>query len=57
MHQSSKGYHAHKLARIGPYGMNCPCCGPAPGKVRKIYLKLWKKREKAISRKEYLKEL
>lgn len=32
--------------QIGPGGWNCPCCAPAPGKPRKVYAKLSKKRER-----------
>jgi hypothetical protein len=25
--------------RMGPGGLNCPCCGPAPGKGRRQFLR------------------
>jgi hypothetical protein len=31
---------------IGPGGMNCTCCGPAPGDTRKRAMRTSKRREK-----------
>jgi len=36
--------HYKKYANIGPGGMNCPCCAPAPGSFRRQMLRTWKKK-------------
>jgi len=42
---------------IGPGGMNCNCCGPAPGKERKAFLRAAKRRLKQFHRKLIKSEL
>jgi len=44
-------------ARIGPGGMGCPCCAPAPGKARKRALRTAKRREREAARKDARKEI
>ena len=47
--------HYKKVANnggIGPGGINCPCCGPAPGKERKAFFRSGKRREKQKAAKE-----
>ena len=41
------GTHGH----VGPGGLNCVCCGPAPGKKRKLFFRAAKRRAKAFWRK------
>jgi len=41
-----------RFARIGPGGMKCACCAPAPGKPRKQARRLWKRREKREAMRE-----
>lgn len=40
----------HLKVRNGflPGGWDCPCCGPAPGKDRKTYVRISKKRERRM---------
>lgn len=38
-----------KYSRVGPGGMNCPCCGPAPGKKRKWFMRYWKRQERRLA--------
>ncbi len=45
-----------RYSRVGPGGMNCPCCGPAPGKDRKFHMRLWKRQERQSTIKEIVKE-
>lgn len=35
-----------KASQIGPGGMKCVCCGPAPGKDKTREKRVWKRREK-----------
>jgi hypothetical protein len=37
---------------VGPGGMNCTCCGPAPGKDRKAAMRTSKRREKRAAMRE-----
>ena len=46
-----------RIAAIGPGGMNCACCGPAPGATRKAAKRNWKRRERQISSRELALEL
>lgn len=41
---------------IGPGGMRCPCCAPAPGKARKMFLRAAKRTERATMRRRLEKE-
>ena len=45
-----------RYSHVGPGGMNCTCCGPAPGKERKFYMRLWKRQERQSAIKEIMKE-
>lgn len=36
-----------KCFSCGPGGMKCPCCGPAPGKDRKAFLRRAKRSQKS----------
>lgn len=45
-----------RFCSFGPGGLNCPCCGPAPGKNRKRELRLGKKRERREAMREALAE-
>lgn len=37
---SSKGFYRKvQNAKIGPGGLNCACCGPAPGKERRSFFR------------------
>jgi len=38
-------------AHIGPGGMNCACCGPAPGKERKAFFRTVKRGLKQVWRR------
>ena len=40
-----------RLAKIGPGGYKCVCCGPKPGKERVELRRLVRSRMKAITRK------
>jgi hypothetical protein len=42
---------------LGPGGINCVCCGPAPGKERKAYMRACRRRLKAFFYKEIRQEL
>ena len=49
---------SHKrFARVGPGGMECACCAPAPGKEKKAFLRQAKKREKRESLNEAWEEV
>jgi len=37
---------------LGPGGVRCPCCGPAPGKDRKRAKRAWKRSEKQAAKRE-----
>lgn len=37
---------------IGPGGINCVCCGPAPGKERKKFFKTGRDKLKVETKKE-----
>jgi hypothetical protein len=39
---------------MGPGGINCPCCGPAP-KHRKQFFRYIKRKVRQLSKKEMLK--
>jgi hypothetical protein len=42
----AKGYYRRITAQgIGPGGWRCPCCAPAPGKAKKLWMRLGKKKE------------
>jgi len=34
-----KKEYQHRFDQIGPGGMNCSCCGPAPGEDRRKVLR------------------
>jgi len=42
--------------QIGPGGMNCACCGPAPGKDRKQTLRTSKRRERQAWKRQARKD-
>ena len=44
--------HYKRHLRLGPGGMGCTCCGPAPGKDRKHALRMAKKRERREAMRE-----
>ena len=46
-----KNAYFKKLKNVGPGGMRCPCCGPAP-KHRKAFLRAVKRFQRAETRKE-----
>jgi hypothetical protein len=46
-----------KASHIGPGGMRCMCCGPAPGRDRVKTKRLWKHREKQMLKHEIKEEL
>lgn len=48
----SNGKRNGHYLRTGPGGMNCPCCGPAPGKRRTEAKRIQKKRERRDARRE-----
>ena len=50
----AKKFGAH---RIGPGGMKCACCGPAPGPTKKQLLRAFKRSEKQLAKLEIQKEL
>ena len=43
-------------AKIGPGGMRCACCGPAPGKCRKRARRSWKRSERQAVKREIKRE-
>lgn len=45
-----------RCAKLGPGGMDCACCGPAPGKDRKRAKRVWKRRERRKAMKEARRE-
>ncbi len=47
---------AQMICRIGPGGLNCPCCGPAPSE-RKCYKRMAKKRMRRILDREIRNQL
>lgn len=49
--------HYKRYARVGPGGMNCTCCGPAPGKKRKWFMRLWKRQERREAEKQINRQL
>lgn len=38
---------------VGPGGINCPCCAPAPGKRRHMFKKARRNADKAALKEEY----
>jgi hypothetical protein len=37
---SSKGFYRKvQNAKTGPGGLHCPCCGPAPGRGRRVFFR------------------
>lgn len=42
---------------MGPGGMRCSCCYPAPGKGRKVLERTFKRREKMNAMKTAMKEM
>jgi len=38
--------------RMGPGGLSCPCCGPAPGKYRREFLRAAKHAAKQVIERE-----
>jgi hypothetical protein len=51
-----KGYY-RRYAVVGVGGWSCSCCAPAPGKAKKLFLKMEKRSERITWRKELRKEL
>lgn len=48
----------HKRTMVtGPGGINCPCCGPAPGKDRKSALRRAKRRSNREAMREARQEI
>lgn len=45
-----------KMVNFGPGGMKCPCCGPAPGKVRKATLRRAKRGPLAAAARNEIRE-
>ena len=45
-----------RYTRIGPGGINCPCCAPAPGKARKMFLRAAKRAERDTMKRQLEKE-
>jgi hypothetical protein len=41
-----------RYACIGPGGWNCSCCNPAQGIYRKLFFRLWKRRERRSGAEE-----
>lgn len=40
-----KGFYRRVTSEgIGPGGWRCPCCAPAPGKPKRLWMKMGKKR-------------
>ena len=35
----------NKYLRIGPGGVKCPCCGPPPGRERRSFFRIGRRRE------------
>jgi hypothetical protein len=46
----------HMISRIGPGGLNCPCCGPAPSE-RLAFKRIAKKRARRELDKEIQSQL
>lgn len=46
-----------KHAMIGPGGWKCACCAPAPGKEKKRYKRLLKRRDKNQAMREARNEI
>jgi len=44
--------YQHRFDHVGIGGMNCNCCGPAPGKERKKALRTAKRRMKDVVKNE-----
>lgn len=49
--------HYKRYCRVGPGGLNCHCCGPAPGKMRKWFFRLWKRQERREAQREVQQQL
>lgn len=49
--------YRHRFLCTSPGGINCPCCGPAPGKERKRALRTARRRMKQVVRDEMYEEL
>lgn len=45
-----------KHAKLGPGGMHCPCCGPAPGESKRKCLRTAKRRMRQAVKKEIEEE-
>ena len=45
-----------RTKKIGPGGIHCACCGPAPGKDRKKAKRAWKRSERRDALREAKKE-
>ena len=42
---SAKAFYRRVTAQgIGPGGWRCPCCAPAPGKAKRTWMKIGKKK-------------
>ena len=48
MIHSKKFYMRIRSIGIGPGGWKCACCAPAPGKVRKQWVRMKKKQERRL---------
>lgn len=46
-----------RIANLGPGGMKCKCCGPAPGKPRKAAKRRWKRIERQTTSRAIALEL
>lgn len=46
------GKRKRKYLSVGPGGMRCACCGPAPGKTKRDAIRTANKRERTEARKE-----
>lgn len=57
MQQNQKSKFHRKFLLVGPGGVKCACCFPAPGKSRKPIFREIKRKEQNLWRKEIEKEL
>lgn len=46
---SGKAFYRRVTAEgIGPGGWKCPCCAPAPGRPKKLWKRVGKKKERRL---------
>lgn len=45
-----------RYMNIGPGGMRCPCCAPAPGRIKKVTKRAAKRVERAAMIRQLEKE-